>query len=107
MGTESPTRLRLPGPLGQLVTGISIPSERSNHLFVFQFMDAQESLFDTRKGLFLSPPTGVLLPSRKELKFFGKMLEKMRDQLVEPAHEKGADQSQPFSPEFSVYSVCG
>lgn len=45
---------------------------------MFEFINGQESLFDTRKGLFLNKPQGILLPERDTLKAFGRLIQSFR-----------------------------
>lgn len=51
-------------------------------MVVFGIVNGEESLFDTRKGLFLSKPKGVELPQRETLKAFGKLIQSFRRQSV-------------------------
>lgn len=51
-------------------------------MVVFEFVNGEESLFDTRKGLFLQKPEGIVLPQRETLKAFGKLIQSFRQQSV-------------------------
>jgi hypothetical protein len=75
---NQPITLHLPEEISRIVRKGAFPEDLANPLVCIEFADGAESLFDTRKGLFLNPPAGVTLPSREALKAFGKMIEGFR-----------------------------
>lgn len=88
--------LRLPEEISKIVRKGAFPEDLANPLVCIEFVDGTESLFDTRKGLFLNPPAGVTLPSREALKAFGKTIEGFRlavgKRLVHEARFQGGEQ---------------
>lgn len=66
--------LRVPAEISDILKRGTFPEDTANPLVCFEFTDGTESLFDTRKGLFLNPPAGISLPPRESLKAFGRMI---------------------------------
>lgn len=79
-GKRLPT-LHLPEEISGIVRGGAFPADPHNPLVCFEFTDGSESLFDTRKGLFLNPPAGVSLPPRESLKALGLLISGFRSGL--------------------------
>jgi hypothetical protein len=73
--------LRVPLEIASIIRRGEFPAETSNPLVMFEFIDGQESLFDTRKGLFLNKPKGIQLPGRETLKAFGRVIQSFRRQI--------------------------
>ncbi|MEO5716854.1 MAG: hypothetical protein ABIT37_25465 [Luteolibacter sp.] len=81
ISSESVT-LRVPEEISSIIKHGAFPKDFENPLVVFGFVNGEESLFDTRKGLFLSKPEGIVLPHRDTLKAFGKLIQSFRQRSV-------------------------
>ena len=98
--------LRLPGEMGRLVTHVAFPNTNSNPMAIFEFCNGERSLFDLQKGLFLSPPTGIDLPSRETLKALGQLLDHLRGKGNSPLPSTGKDVDCPNEASVSEFAVC-
>jgi hypothetical protein len=93
--------LSVPDEVASILRRGEIPADESNPLVFFEFTSGETSLFDTRKGLFLRPPSGVALPDSETLKAFGVLLEGFRR-----SQWHGARLSTAGVSEISSFAVC-
>jgi len=91
--------LHVPAELGAILRRGAFPADPQNPIVSFEFINGHESLFDTRKGLFLNPPADLTLPPRETLKAFGEMIQNYRRGQESPSRE--ADGETPIG-EFAV-----
>lgn len=80
------TRLQVPKEISSIINRGAFPKNFEDPLVVFRFVTGEESLFDTRKGLFLSRPEGIELPPRETLKAFGKLIQDFRRRSAAEKH---------------------
>lgn len=80
MNSKGPPTLRVPQEIASIIRRGEFSNDSGNPLVVFEFVNGQKSLFDTRKGLFLSRPEGIALPERETLKAFGRLVQSFRRQ---------------------------
>lgn len=92
--------LRVPEEISSIIKRGALPIDPANPLVVFEFVNGEESVFDTRKGLFLNKPDGIVLPERETLKAFGKLIQSLR-QSVGDGKMHLADQT-----EIERFAVC-
>lgn len=87
----------MPEEIEAIINTGSFPEDPNNPLVVMEFVNGEESLFDTRKGLFLSPPSGIELPPRETLKAFGRMIQDFRQRRLKAATPQQALQLETFA----------
>ena len=100
--TRERIALHLPDEISGLIRGGAFPLDSSNPIVVFESRDGSESLFDTRKGLFLSPPDGFELPARESLKAFGKLIANFRKMEFARSEPSGTQAEEAMINRFEV-----